>query len=182
MITKEMIDEGFVNGRVKIVRSPFNDGVVCQIGEYWFYFGGRTAEEYKNPDEYLYDVGYDDVANDILETLEDFRLSKIADEFVDEYKYYEEFLREGNAKMENSKMMKNKANKEKKAEIKKIDISEGFEMIIDKVCPVCAVTCPNIYLDYEELYVGAETVRHYYCSNRDICSWLWKKFKETEKG
>lgn len=111
-----------------------------------------------------------------------FALNRIAGElFIDKYKYYEEFLKEGKAKMYNKKIG-NSTNEENKIEIKKADISEGFEMVIDKVCPACAVTCPNIYLDYEELHVGAETVRHYYCSNRDICSWLWKKFKETEIG
>ena len=172
MITKELINEGFLNGRIKITKSPFNDGIVCQIGEYWFYFGGESASEYTNPDEYVYDMSHDEIVNDIFETLEDFRLDRIAGEFVDEYNYYEAYLREGKAEMKDRNELKNKN------EVKKTDISEGFEMIIDKVCPACATTCPNLYLDYEELHVGTETLRHYYCDNRDICVWCYDQFKK----
>lgn len=37
MITEKMIREGYAAGVVRVIDSPHGDGVVCQIGGYWFY-------------------------------------------------------------------------------------------------------------------------------------------------
>jgi hypothetical protein len=86
-------------------------------------------------------------------------------------------LKEGKEEMKDNRGLRNKME-----ETNKTDNSEEFKIVIDKVCPACAVTCPYINLDYESIYYKDEVVRHHYCGNREICSWLWKKFKETEIG
>ena len=43
-ITRKMIERAYEEGFIKIIDSPHDDGAVCKIGEYWFYFGGETAE------------------------------------------------------------------------------------------------------------------------------------------
>lgn len=90
MITRKAILYGIAKGVVKIVPSPVDlEGLVCQIGESWFYFGGHTAEEFTDPSKYLFTMDLDEVVNDIYEVLCDFRCDEC---YFDEYAYYEELL------------------------------------------------------------------------------------------
>ena len=91
MITLNMIKEGYEKGIVKIIMSPHDDGVVCSIGDNWFYFGGMTAEECKTTEEYTTNVPQEDIVREIFDVLDDFR---IQDEFEDEYHYYMFYLQE----------------------------------------------------------------------------------------
>ena len=91
MITKKMIAVGYKAGIVELCESPNDDGVVCKIGEIWFYFGGSTAEEC-TVDEYKKFVPEEDIVNEIFDVLDDFQRS--GEEFIDEYHYYEYYLKE----------------------------------------------------------------------------------------
>ena len=89
MITFDMVKSGYNSGLIKLIVSPHNDGIVCSIGDNWFYFGGQTAEEYKDVEKYKKDIPKDDIIKSIFEVLEEFQI-----EFEDEYHYYEYYLRE----------------------------------------------------------------------------------------
>ena len=89
MITLNMVKHGYEQGVINIIESPHNDGVVCGIGDNWFYFGGMTAEECKTPKEYTMNVPQDDIVREIFEVLEEFFT-----EFEDEYYYYMYYLQE----------------------------------------------------------------------------------------
>ena len=89
MITLDMIKEGYEKGLIKIVTSPHDDGVVCSIGEHWFYFGGITAEKCKTPEEYTANVPQENIVREIFEVVDDFYI-----EFEDEYYYYMYYLQE----------------------------------------------------------------------------------------
>lgn len=83
-ITRKMIEDAYNEGLVKIIDSPFGDGAVCQIGEYWFYFGGETAEE-MTASEYVASVPKEDIINEIITALDDFYGNEM---FEYEYPYY----------------------------------------------------------------------------------------------
>lgn len=97
MITKEKIRKGISQGIIRFVTEPGNveagieTGTVCAIGEYWFYFGGQTAED-ETPGEFIKNVDIEDVINDIFTVLEEFRTH--GDVFGDEYDYYDAILDE----------------------------------------------------------------------------------------
>lgn len=93
MITIEMVKKGYEKGIIQIVKSPHKDGVVCQIGEFWFYFGGLTAEEYSLPDKYKKAIPKETIIQEIYDLLNSFSKQK---EFIDEYNYYESILIENN--------------------------------------------------------------------------------------
>lgn len=93
MITTDMLTAGYSSGLVNLIPSPYGDGIVCSIGDNWFYFGGSTAEMYKSVEAYKEDIPEKDIIEEILMALESFRTSG-AEEFIDEYQYYEAFLRE----------------------------------------------------------------------------------------
>lgn len=89
MITKEMITSGIENQIIKFDIDPnIGHGTVCKIGNYWFYFGGLTAEE-MDSEEYMQNVPIEDVADEIFVTLQDFAKDEC---FKDEYDYYESVL------------------------------------------------------------------------------------------
>lgn len=92
MITLDMVKSGYEAGIIKLVdgSTVLGDGIVCSIGDNWFYFGGQTAEEYTDVEKYKNDVPKSDILKSIFEVLEQF-----STEFEDEYLYYESFLREG---------------------------------------------------------------------------------------
>lgn len=92
VITLNMIKAGYDAGVVKLIESPHNDGVVCGIGEHWFYFGGLTGEEHHTVQEYKQNVSKEVITKEIFEVLEEFE--KSGEAFLDEYLYYEAFLRE----------------------------------------------------------------------------------------
>lgn len=92
MITKSMIKAGYTANIIKLIKSPHGDGIACQIGDNWFYFGGLTAEEYKSVKKYKEDIPEDEIVNEIHEALNDFFKDK--ETFEDEYLYYEYYLKE----------------------------------------------------------------------------------------
>ena len=94
IIDKNSIVNGIRNGSIELVKSPHGDGVVCNIGDYWFYFGGREAEFYGDPDQYMKDMGLDKVVNQIFEALEDLKEGKTEKDYADEWWYYYYFLKE----------------------------------------------------------------------------------------
>ena len=95
MITRKMVKNGYENGTIQLVKSPNKapnmGGVVCKIGEYWFYFGGLTAEEYDSVEAYKADIPKRVILNDIYNTLKDFLHDS---DLIDEYRYYEYYLKE----------------------------------------------------------------------------------------
>lgn len=91
MITKNMIHMGYTQGVVQLVVSPNNDGIVCQIGDGWFYFGGCTAEEYASVEAYKRDIATETIIDEIYSVIDEFGRES---EFKDEYDYYEAYLRE----------------------------------------------------------------------------------------
>ena len=92
MITRKMIFDGYYKGLVRLIESPHNDGVVCQIGDIWFYFGGLTAEKCKTVEEYKASVDTKTILDEIYSVLNDFKDSGV--EYQDEYLYYELYLKE----------------------------------------------------------------------------------------
>lgn len=89
-ITKEQIQNGINNNLIKFVTDPnMESGTVCSIGNYWFYFGGYTAET-ENPEEYLKNVPLKDIIDEIYSTLESFRTDET---YADEYAYYADILK-----------------------------------------------------------------------------------------
>lgn len=101
MITLNMVKEGYEREIIKLIASPHADGVVCSIGDNWFYFGGMTAEECKTPEEYTTNVPQEDIVREIFDVLNDFSTQ---DEFENEYYYYMFYLQEhgiNNLKEEN---------------------------------------------------------------------------------
>jgi len=91
MITYDMVKSGYETGLVALILDPHNGRIACSIGDYWFYFGGHTAEEYTSVDAYKRDIPADDIVKEIYDVLDAFQKE---DAFQDEYLYYEAFLRE----------------------------------------------------------------------------------------
>lgn len=91
MITKNMIHMGYIQGIVQLVISPNDDGVVCQIGDGWFYFGGHTAAECDSVEEYKHDIPVETIIDEIYSVIDEFGRES---DFKDEYDYYEAYLRE----------------------------------------------------------------------------------------
>lgn len=90
MIEWSMVKKGYENGLINLIESPNDDGVVCEIGDGWFYFGGIEAEGC-TVEEYKRNVPSEDIIDEIFNVLEDFCDDDV---FIDEYIYYECFLRE----------------------------------------------------------------------------------------
>lgn len=90
-LTKEMIAEAYHQGIIKLIESPNNDGIVCLIGEHWFYFGGQTVEKYDTVEYYEMAIPEETIISEIFETLEEF---KRRDVFREEYFYYYFYLLE----------------------------------------------------------------------------------------
>ena len=100
MLSKEMIKKGIEEGIIRFIVDPnMEHGTVCEIGAYWFYFGGLTAEE-ENPDEFLQSANIDDIVNDIYDALED-----IHKDTPSEYLYYLCYLTENLKDVEGPKML-----------------------------------------------------------------------------
>lgn len=87
-ITREQLKAGYEQGIVRLGDSPNDDGVICWIGQYWFYFGGRKAED-STVGEYQKNVPEEDIISEIYDTLCDF-----VTESPDEYAYYAAVLEE----------------------------------------------------------------------------------------
>ena len=92
MITRGMIKKGYNQGLIKIGISPHSDGVACFIGDYWFYYGNERELLTNSIEDYKKSTSNDEIVNAIYATLsEDFSKDEC---FIDEYNYYEAFLKE----------------------------------------------------------------------------------------
>lgn len=90
-ISRAMVRNGIKNGLIRFVLDPnLKKGTVCQIGDYWFYHGGLTAEE-ESPDEYIRNTPLEVQVKEVYDTLDAFYKDEGS---TDEYKYYEVFLSE----------------------------------------------------------------------------------------
>ena len=95
MITKKLISRGLDSGIIRFTNSPDDGSVVCKIGEYWFYFIGSFNDDLttqSDPCAYVANTPFDEIVNDIFDTLQDFLTEGW--EAKDEYDYYEAVLRE----------------------------------------------------------------------------------------
>lgn len=90
MIPKSTIEDGLASGIIKIVDGPDGEGTVCQIGEYWFYFGGFVAEG-MTAEEYIKAFSFGTIVWNVYEALNDMYE---AGGFEDELSYYEAYLHE----------------------------------------------------------------------------------------
>ena len=87
-ITMNMLDTAYEKGVIKLVCRDLH-GITCQIGDYWFCFGGHTAEEYSSVEDYIRDIPREDIILDIYTALADFE----DDPYLrDEYNYYASYL------------------------------------------------------------------------------------------
>ena len=95
LISIEMIKRGVQTGVVQFISDPnMGYGTVCKIGDYWFYFGGITAEELE-PDEYIKHFPLEKIVNFVFRVLEEYRTNGF---FTDEYRYYFAVLSESGCK------------------------------------------------------------------------------------
>ena len=101
MISKKLVKDGFKKGIIKIIESPYKDGIACKIGEYWFYFCGTfsykkdTNDYYESAEEYLKETRKTEIIDDIWTTLRTMHKEGKDDEAAEtEYRYYEAFLKE----------------------------------------------------------------------------------------
>lgn len=129
MITKELIRKGIESKVIRFESDP--DGIdglgtVRAIGEYWFYFGGLTAEELA-PDEYQENVPMEEIIDEIFDALEDFRNT---DGFEDEYKYYQCYLNEKCGDSQKKKITPIVSVERKTILIKASSFAPEFKMII----------------------------------------------------
>lgn len=83
-IDEKMINDSLENKIIKLIDSPHGDGVVCSIGDNWFYFGGEEAEQ-STVEEYKKNIPREVIINDICTTLTGFEGEP---DFNDEYLYY----------------------------------------------------------------------------------------------
>lgn len=91
MISRKDVAAGYKAGHIRLGVSPNGDGIVCFIGDGWFYFGGETAERYSNVKAFRQDVTEDVILKDIYGVLEAFAASKDGEL---EYAYYDSYLHE----------------------------------------------------------------------------------------
>lgn len=96
MITKDLVVKGYDVGLIKLIISPHDDGIACQIGDNWFYSGGMTAEEYDSVEAYIADFPRETIIDEIFEALSSFKedgdMGEI--EIAEEYAYYDMYLHE----------------------------------------------------------------------------------------
>lgn len=91
MITIKMIDDGLMNGYIKIREESITSGIpVCQIGSYWFYFATGDPDDHSMLN-YLLNHTRKEVVNDIYNAMQ----AIFEDDDVSyEYSYYEYYLKE----------------------------------------------------------------------------------------
>ncbi len=89
-ITLQDVERGYRNGTIYLIDCPHSDGTACQIGEYWFYFGDKTTDDYTS-EEYRKRVPEDEIVSNIFEALEEMRN---LEDFENEYWYYRAVLAE----------------------------------------------------------------------------------------
>lgn len=91
MITYDMIEKGYDQGIIKLVKSYFQE-TACQIGDFIFYFAGELANQL-TPEQMKEYFTKRQIVDCIFSTLEDFRNDDTG-YFEDEYAYYESYLKE----------------------------------------------------------------------------------------
>lgn len=107
-ITIEMLDKGWRAGLVTLQGDPRNsegEGVVCRIGEYWFYFAGSEGEN-MTVDEYMRDIPKDDILKEILDALNG--LNERTKNSSRIYNYYEAVLKSADDAKNNNEDKKTK--------------------------------------------------------------------------
>ena len=126
-ITKDMVIRGYNQHLINLILSPNGDGIACQIGDNWFYFGGSTAEEYDNVAEYKEIMLTSDIIKEIYDVL-----CELKTEFADEYLYYYYYL------MENLK-----ADKPEKKFVRVDIVDNDADYGCDKVMDTYILMNPN---------------------------------------
>lgn len=97
MITYDLLKKAYEAGVAKLVTDPdLGHGTVCQIGEYWFIFGGLTGESL-SPEDYIRNVPEEDILRELMEVLDCFKTDP---SLVEEYHYYEKVLNKWEKKKE----------------------------------------------------------------------------------
>lgn len=91
MITYDMIEKGYKQGIIKLVKSYFQE-TACQIGDSLFYFAGELADQL-TPEQMKEYFTERQIIDCIFSVLEDFRNDDTG-YFEDEYAYYEAYLKE----------------------------------------------------------------------------------------
>ena len=86
---KFLIERGWITGNVRLEEG--DNGIMCRIGEYRFWFDSERGEDYYDPAEYLDAVGIETALRLIEETLSAFELDP---EYQTEYRYYKAYLSE----------------------------------------------------------------------------------------
>lgn len=94
IITKEQIEAGIDNGKIRFIVDPnMQQGTVCSIGEYWFYFGRIEDDDFHpdewNPDEYIQQAPKDEIVDAVFTALDEMRSEGY---LKDEYEYYADIL------------------------------------------------------------------------------------------
>lgn len=147
MITRKMIFDGCYKGFVRLIESPHGDGVVCQIGDVWFYFGGLTAEECSTVEEYKMQVDTKTFLDEIYSVLNNFKDS--GEELKDEYLYYEYYLKEkGIKEMKNVKeLTRDQLNELKQAYA--TQIKEDSDMSYEELSNATNIPDDVIFEHYE---------------------------------
>ena len=95
-ITKDMVKDGYDQNLIYLDTEDENSeiGVVCHIGNYWFYFDMKANTV--TPDEYINKYSKEDIINKIYDGLEELKkgFDDEPDFFMDEYAYYYYYLKE----------------------------------------------------------------------------------------
>ena len=102
LVSFNMVKAGYAAGLVRLMDSPHDDGVVCGIGEHWFYFGGEEAEGC-SVEEYKANVPESTIIEEIFNVLDDFEGNGLD---WDEYRYYGYYLSEQLPAVENQMTVK----------------------------------------------------------------------------
>ena len=63
---------------------------------------------------------------------------------------------------------------------------KSFRIDINKVCPACGISCPELELDFEEIYANNHheltKIRTFSCMNGSICRQLWSYLKNYKSS
>lgn len=91
---KDLVKLGYEQGLVKLVCKihPY-EGIVCTIGDFWFFFGGETAEGYSSVEDFKKDIPEESFLTDIYNTLKNFeKCAHLSDEYQYCITYIKEYL------------------------------------------------------------------------------------------
>lgn len=91
MFNKNLINDGFSKGLIKLGISDYDGTVCCEIGEHSFFFGHMDMLGYTSLEKFTKDYTKEDIVEEILDSLVEMQNSI---EFEDEAEYYESYLKE----------------------------------------------------------------------------------------